>query len=165
MLLPRIIILFILLTFILSCDHGLGPPEENIRTAISGMITYQNWPVADSLKDLRLIVFRNYPPGDIIFEITSGRAFVYPPLGAEGLEFYIDSMSYILDLAPGNYEYVVVAQQYGEDLYNDWRAVGQYDTTGTGNDSIPTAVNVIENILLDEININVDFNNLPPQPF
>jgi hypothetical protein len=146
-----------------SCDHGLAPPEA--RTGISGVIRYHNWPPADSLVDLRLIVFNNYPPGDIFFEITSGRAVVYPPLGPESLPFYADSTEYYVDLATGNYEYVVVAQQYADNLTSDWWAVGQYDTTGTGRDSIPTAIEVIENSILNNIDINVDFNNKPPQPF
>ena len=48
--------------FLAGCDHGLAPPSENQRTAISGTITYQNWPPADSLKDLRLVAFKEYPP-------------------------------------------------------------------------------------------------------
>jgi len=162
----RIILFAILLSnFFAGCDHGLAPPDKNIRTAISGLITYQNWPSPDSLKDLRLIVFQKYPPGDIIFEITSGRAHVYPALGAAGLEFYVESSKYIFDLSPGTYQYVVVAQQYGDNLYSDWRAVGQYDTTGVANDSIPTSVDIFENVILENINISVDFNNPPVQPF
>jgi hypothetical protein len=162
----RIILVAILLSmFFAGCDHGLAPPEENMRTAISGLITYQNWPSPDSLKDLRLIVFQNYPPRDIIFEVTSGRAHVYPPLGASGLEFYVDSSRYILNLSPGHYQYVVVAQQYGDNLYSDWRAVGQYDTTGVSNDSIPSSIDVIENCITENINISVDFDNPPVQPF
>jgi hypothetical protein len=160
-------LLFILLLFLLclqtSCDHGLKPPEA--RTGISGVIRYQNWPPADSLIDLRLIVFNNYPPGDIFFEITSGRAVVYPPLGPESLPFYVDSTEYFVDLAPGRYEYVVIAQQFGENLTSDWWAVGQYDTTGSGRDSIPTSIDVVENTVLDLIDIDSDFKNKPPQPF
>ena len=70
-----------------------------------------------------------------------------------------------MDLPAGYYAYVVVAQQYGEVVTEDWRAVGQYDTTGTGTDSIPTAVTVLENNIMENIDIEVDFYNLPPQPF
>lgn len=150
-----------------GCDHGLEPPKENQRTAISGTITYQNWPPADSLKDLRLVAFIDYPPSDIFFEITSGRAIVYPPISAlTGLprnnqEYY----DYIMDLPAGTYAYLAVAQLYGDNITEDWRAVGQYDTTGSGTDSIPTAITLLENQVLDSIDIHVDFHNLPYQPF
>ena len=70
-----------------------------------------------------------------------------------------------MDISPGHYEYVVVAQQYGDNLTSDWWAIAQYDTTGSGRDSIPTAIDVIENSILEHIDINADFKNKPPQPF
>ena len=157
------LIIIILIAIMNSCDHGLAPPEK--RTGISGVIRYNNWPPADSLIDLRLVIFDNYPPGDIFFEITSGRAVVYPPLGPRSLPFYVDSTEFFVNIAPGHYEYVVVAQQYGENLTSDWRAVGQYDTTGSGRDSIPTPIDVLDNSILENIQINADFKNKPPQPF
>jgi hypothetical protein len=147
------------------CDHGLEPAEENERTAISGTITYQNWPPADSLKDLRLVVFKQYPPTDILMTVLSGQAVVYPPIGSSGLPMNVDSYDYTMDIPAGVYEYTAVAQQYGDSIETDWRAVGQYDTTGTGLDTIPTTLNVIENQILGNINITVDFHNLPYQPF
>ena len=164
----RLLIVTIVITFFLAgCDHGLEPPGENQRTAISGTITYQNWPPADSLKDLRLVAFKEYPPLDIFFEITSGQAVVYPPIAAaaglpmNNIEYY----NYVMDLPAGNYAYLVVAQLYGNNITADWRAVGQYDTTGSGLDSIPTAIILTENQVLDSIDIHVDFHNLPYQPF
>ncbi len=167
MIFRSLIVPIFIVIFLMGCDHGLEPPKENQRTAIAGTITYQNWPSVDSLKDLRLVAFKEYPPLDIFFEVTSGRAIVYPSLGAaSGLPMNnIDYYNYIMDLPAGNYAYLVVAQLYGNNITADWRAVGQYDTTGTGLDSIPTAIVLSENQVLDSINIYVDFHNLPYQPF
>jgi hypothetical protein len=154
----------LLVLLIQNCNHGIEPAQQ--RTAISGMITYQNWPPADSLIDLRLVAFKEYPPADIFFEVTSGQAVVYPAIGTSGgLPLLVETTAYTMDLPPGDYAYLVVAQQYGNDITTSWRAVGQYDTTGTGMDSIPTALQVIENKVLSGIDIQVDFHNLPYQPF
>jgi hypothetical protein len=131
-------------------------------TGISGTIFYENWPT-DSLRDLRLVVFKYYPPDSIKNEILGGRAFVYPGLTKKGLPFNVDSTNYIHELDPGEYGYVVVAQRYGSDVLADWRAVGQYDTVPA--DVEPSAVTVIADSLLYDIDIYVDFDNLPPQPF
>ena len=63
--------LYFLIVYFSACDHGLKPTEEESSsiTGISGLITYQNWPAPDSLKDLRLVVFKNYPPDNIFNEV------------------------------------------------------------------------------------------------
>lgn len=161
-LIPLTIVLS-LITFS-SCDHGLAPPSENVNnmSGITGIITYENWP-ADSLYDLRLVIFKSYPPDNIIEDVFNGRAIVYPGLGDPGLPTYIDTTGFLVELNSGTYEYVVVAQQYGENPSTDWRAVGQYDTLA--GDDLPTAITVYAGRLLEEINIHVDFNHLPLQPF
>jgi len=161
----RLIFLILLISFYFSCDHGLAPPEEEIPpepTGIAGTLYFRNWPPPDSLFDLRLVVFKNYPPTNILGELLSGNAFVYPPLDSTNLPFYVDSLQYLMKLPAGRYEYVVVAQQFGPNLYSDWRAVGQYDTD---TDSLPTPIEVKENRLLKGIDVFVDFKNLPVQPF
>lgn len=152
-----------------ACDHGIDPgePEDNSTptnpTGIEGKIYYQNWPPLDSLYNLKLVVFKNYPPGDIVGEVTGGSAIAYPEVLDENLPYNVDSTNYTLELSSGIYEYIAVAQQYGPYLFLDWRAVGQYDTTL--QDSIPTAITVIDDSMLSKINIYVDFDSLPGQPF
>jgi hypothetical protein len=156
--------LCLLLIMISGCDHGLAPTEietDDAASGISGTITYLNWPPADSIKNLKIIVFKKYPPDNIFEEVTTGRAVVYPADFSQSLPQFVDSTGYTFPVDPGVYEYVVVAQQYG-GLF-DWRAVGQYDTTP--EDSLPTAITVSTNLILDNIDIHVDFNRLPIQPF
>jgi hypothetical protein len=160
-----LIIFCIFLLPYLSCDHGLEPSENNQsqKSGISGTISYFNWPPADSLYDLRLVVFEKYPPEDILSEVTEERAHVYPGFGKEHLPYYVDTTTYVMELDPGYYEYVAIAQQYGSNLLTDWLAAGKYDTLFS--DEVPTPIMVISGEFLEDINIHVDFDDLPPQPF
>ena len=160
--------LYILLlpALFVACDHGLQPVDgEKLQTSkIGGTIYYKNWEASGTIEDLRLIVFPDYPPGDIRTEVLSQRAIVFPALGEAGLPFPdIDSTNFLLEVDPGIYEYLVVAQRYGPDAFNDWRAVGQYDTLA--GDQSPTSITVQSGDLIDQLHITVDFDSLPPQPF
>jgi hypothetical protein len=156
-------VLFVLSVTLIRCDHGIAPPtEEQADTGvITGTITYQNWPDLATVKNLKIVVFKSFPPGDILEEVVSGSATVYPPELNNSLPKGVDSTTYMFELDAGIYDYVVVAQQYG-GLY-DWRAVGQYDITP--QDSLPSAIRIYPNTTLNEINIRVDFDHLPIQPF
>lgn len=160
-----LIISFFLITQ--SCDHGINPEKpdqiEQQFSGISGTIYYQNWPPQDSLLDLRLVVFKNYPPADIVSEVTTGEAIAYPEISLGALPFYVDSTDFELNLDPRIYAYVVVAQQYGPAIFFDWRVVGQYDTTSF--DTLPTSIEIFSDSIVSNINIYVDFDSLPGQPF
>lgn len=153
----------IALVFVLAgCNEGLAPRIET--SGISGVIRYKNWPRPDSLVDLRLVAFKNFPPTDILGEIIRGNAFVYPPIGDTALvPFFVDSIRYTAPLPPGRYAYVVVAQRYGPNIFFDWRPVGQYDLDT--NYTVPSPVVVFEGTLTRFVDINVDFRNPPPFPF
>lgn len=147
--------------FLIGCNEGLAPRVET--SGISGTIRYKNWPPRDSLRDLRLVAFKVFPPGNIVQEVLQGRAIVYPPIGDTALvPFYVDSIRYTAPLPPGRYEYVVVAQQFGPNIFTDWRPVGQYDLDT--NYAVPSPVVVLEGTLTRFVDINVDFRNPPPFP-
>lgn len=157
--LPIIIIFLLVLN---SCNEGLAPPPPIAKSYIKGMITYKGgkpkWPPADSVKDIRVVAFKNYPPANIIAELTSGNAFY-----SESLPKFTDTTSYILEFAkpPVYVKYLVVAQNTGTIM--DWRAIGVY--TLSGDQTKPDSIYVKEGMIYKDININVDFDNLPPQPF
>jgi hypothetical protein len=165
--LPVVILISLIFLFVIQCEHGLSPSDakqipQNV-TGISGFILYKNWPSPDSLKDLRLVAFRNFPPQNILAEVLSGSAIVYPPIDTSAhLLYNVAFEEFTMPLPPDTFKYIVVAQQYGDNIATDWRAVGQYDTD---NDSLPTAIIIEENTFLEGINIDVDFKNLPIQPF
>ena len=159
--------LLLCLVVVCTCDHGLNPenigPEIQL-TGISGTITFQNWPPADSLYNLRIVAFTVFPPQSIVNELIEGTAYAYPAIfDTAHVPYNVDSFDYVFELLPGIYEYICVAQQYGPWLYTDWRAVGQYDLDSATPE--PSAVEVIQDSLLENINIDVDFDNLPIQPF
>jgi hypothetical protein len=153
--------LFLSLLIIIACNKGLAPPDK--LTGFSGTIYYSNWDSAGTINNLKLVVFKNYPPDDIVSEVLSGDAKAYPAELAQSLPLNIDSTSYTMNIEVGYYEYIAIAQQYGDNLYTDWRAVGQY--TSSPQDSLPAPITITDEFVITDINIYVDFNNLPPQPF
>ncbi len=160
------ILLTVLLLAVLftACDKGIAPREPGLEeSGIQGTIFFQNWPPPDSLFDLRLVAFREFPPENIILEIVNQQAFAYPSINDSlGLPFYVERTDFEFELPAGQYGYLVVAQRYGENLFSDWRAVGQYDVD---SDSLPSPLRVPENRMVRNIFISVDFDHLPIQPF
>jgi hypothetical protein len=159
------IYLFFAILFLSGCDKGIAPLEStlSITQGIQGTILFQHWPPPDSLYNLRLVAFRKFPPENIFVEILTGQAYAFPAVNdTNHIPFYVDEYQFEFELPPGNYEYLVVAQQYGPNVLQHWRAVGQYDTD---TDSLPSPFVVEENKVTRNMVIGVDFDNLPIQPF
>lgn len=148
---------FIVFTILLiSCDGGLKPIPPTI---LKGKIYYSpkdEWPPEDSLKDLRLVALKNFPPENIITEIISGNAYY-----TETLPYFVDSTIFEIEIkdAPVNLKYIGVAQNFGELI--DWRVLGVYSLKNNNEHSEI----FIEKNSINDIIINVDFNNIPEQPF
>ena len=155
-------LLFILLFF--YCDKGLSPETvEPPFTGISGTVYFINWPdpsspPPDTVFDIRLILFPDFPPADFASEILSGRAVVFPGLNETKLPFPFDSLEYQIALLPGRYEYFAVARQFGDNLFADWHVIGQYDTSLS--DTLPTPVDIEEGQLLDSLFILANFDSI-----
>jgi len=155
-------LIVLLLSTILSCNGGLEPPPPVAKAYIGGLITYLNgkndWPPQDSVVDIRVAAFKVYPPKDIITEITAGNAYF-----TSSLKKFVDSDSFNLEILnpPEEIKYLVVAQQYGS-LFQ-WRAIGVW--TLSGDVTKPSSIFVEPGKSYLNLDINVDFNNLPPQPF
>ena len=147
--------------FMAACNQGLAPPDK--PTGFEGTIYYSNWDSAGSVVNLKLVVCKNYPPADIVSEVLSGEAKAYPPELSQSLPINMDSTAYTMEIEAGYYEYIIVAQQFGNNVYEDWRAVGQYDITP--QDSLPAPVTIKDGEILESIDIFVDFEHLPIQPF
>lgn len=163
------ILIFLIIGILISCDHGIDPEKpEEIKaksTGISGTIFYKNWPPLppepDSLYNLKLVIYKEYPPQDLMGEVIE----YFPEYFEENLTYRVDSTTYAVSIDTGYYEYIVVAQQYGQYVYFDWWVVGHYDTTL--QDSIPTGVTVYQDSIINNINIFVDFDSVlfkPPEP-
>jgi hypothetical protein len=163
-----------------GCDRGLGPITED--TGFSGTITFRNWSPADTVYGLRLVAFEEYPSDSsgIMFALLGGRAAVYPHLTTgvqasreilgyrEASESFADTVHFVFTkegtvLKELTYNYVLLAWQYGPNVFADWAPIGVYtQKPGTFE---PAPVFVQERRMREQIDITVDFHNLPPKPW
>jgi hypothetical protein len=142
-----------------GCTGGLDPTTLPVEAVIRGTVSFRGtWPPADSLRDLRVVAFQNYPPTDVVGEVLGGRA-----LFSERLPFFVESAPYELrvERPPVTFRYLIVAQQYGPDLFRHWRVVGVYGRDPTQ----PESLRVEPGEVYPRVDIVVDFDHLPPQPF
>ncbi len=155
-----------MLILLVSCDEGLNPgTNRNIATRafLTGNIYFvdgkEGWPPTDSVFAVRVVAFKNYPPTDIINEILSGNAF----FTFNSLPLFVDSAFFSIEIkdTPVELKYIVVAQQYS-DTITAQRAIGVY--TETGDKTRPSSIKLFPGDSIF-IKIEVDFSNLPPQPF
>ncbi len=153
------ILLVLLLLFIVSCDGGLNPEIER-NAYIFGKIVFvsprDKFPPMDSLKDLRVVCFKDYPPKNIIEDVLTGKAY----FTESSLSFEKDTVPFLIKIPdpPVELKYIVAAQNYGSLL--QWRAIGVYRVN---QDSI-TKINV-QTGKKYEIEIHVDWDKIPYQPF
>jgi len=163
--------IFLLVLLTAACnDHGIEPkPVLKSPPGFSGTIRFiSEWP--DSVKRSFLVVFKNPLKSDSDFTILNLKFLSKEiPLGVQLHEFSSLDSTYIPatpgPFSSGSYSYVAVVQQSTENLSlarKDWFVSGVYyannDTTTPGVMIIP------DSTFVKNININVDFNNPPPQP-
>ncbi len=163
--------IFLLVLLTAACnDHGIEPkPVLKSPPGFSGTIRFiSEWP--DSVKRSFLVVFKNPLRSDSDFTILNLKFLSKEiPLGVQLHEFSSLDSAYIPatpgPFPSGSYSYVAVVQQSTENLSlarKDWFVSGVYyannDTTTPGVMIIP------DSTFVKNININVDFNNPPPQP-
>jgi hypothetical protein len=161
-------IVSLLLVLSSACDTGLSPLNE--PSGFRGIIRFKNWPPADSVREIRLVAFETYPTDSagIIGTLLSGHAAVYPELDKRFPKF-VDSIEYEFTTKQGvnlqlrKYDYVILAQQYGSNVLTDWRPAGVYTTQP--NTFNPASVRVLLHRITPNIDIQVDFHNLPPRPW
>jgi hypothetical protein len=169
----QLIIIPICLTLI-ACDGGLAPPPPKppVELGFSGTIYYApgSWPPVDSLVNLMIFASQIYPLDSSL--VSTGlfsdppTIFLYPQIG-QSLSFFEDSTSYSFPLKSGTYKYIGVLQQLSSDMLTYgirvFRVVGFYRDPLIP--SQPGSVVVNDTSQIEGININVDFQNPPAQPF
>jgi hypothetical protein len=131
---------------------------------------FRNWPAPDSVHELRLVAFESIPTDStsIFAALLSGTAAVYPAL-EQRLPRFVDSIAYEFTTKSGinlkvtTYNYVIVAWQFGPNLFADWQPAGVY--AREPNSFEPAPVRVLLHRITPNINIDVDFRNTPQWPW
>ena len=162
----RIFLFTILLFLFLSCNHGLEPYKET--AGFSGTISFQHWPLPDTLITLHLLASQTPLPFgslDSILHLYALQKLYFIPSEISG-SFPKDTsqISYEFFLPSGTYYYIaIVAQITPNYTTDDFKVVGVLTENTTTFE--PKKLIVPLNTLLLNQNINVDFEHLPPQPF
>lgn len=155
-----ICIFLVIVLFLLSCQEGLSPLNQPKTAYISGYLIVisgkESWPSPDSALELRVVAFKDFPPKDIINEIVSGNAYY-----TDTLPRFNDSVSFLLkiDNPPVRINYLAAALRYGTIL--EWKVLGFCSTDGKN----PQSISINSGDSLTNINIFIDFFNIPQQPF
>ena len=153
------IIFIILSLFLSSCDKGLEPPEVVSPAVLNVSINFINdWPKKDSVFALRVAAFKLPPSESLINEVLNGNAKISEII----TDYDIDNknIQFVYKDLPIDLKYIVVAWQY-ETGITAQRIVGVYNNS---NKSEPSTVS-LNNGETVNIDIEVDWNDFPPQPF
>jgi hypothetical protein len=163
---------FLPLTFIcillIGCDRGLEPPPP-AELGFAGTVYFVGtWPPDSTIISLWIFASQIYPIDStrvISGLLSSPRTiFLYPSM-SQSLPTHIDSIDYSFPLPAAVYKYIGVIQQVSAitNGIRAFRVVGFYkDSTDILQ---PGIVRVNEEKQVEGINITVDFDNPPPQPF
>lgn len=143
-------IFFALLLF--GCDRGLAPLDivDPEGTLIVNISYTGDWPPSEEIFEFRFIAFRFKPI------LTSDFTRITEMVISDRLEYFVDSQTIVLEnVRNGDFPYSAIGWQFGSNIFQDWRPAGIYDENGgffriQGNEV--------------EINIEVDFDNLPTFP-
>lgn len=163
---------YITLLFILAILSVAGCSEQGLNPetfkdpGFTGSISFTGTiPPTDSLRDLRVVAVPYYPIDTVfqtlILKIIEGTI----PFGENISSLAVSGtiVRYELLVKPQRYPYVAVVQQFGPDVFSQWKVVAVY---GLNNSNpVPGSVLVEDGRLTNNINFDVDFHQLPPQPF
>jgi hypothetical protein len=160
----------ILCLLVIGCDGGLAPPPP-VELGFSGTVHFAPgyWPPSDSIYSLWIFASQVYPLDSI--KVLTGlfgnpmTIFLYPSINQSLSRDQVDSLAYSFPLKAGTYKYVGVIQQVSPSLTNirAFRVVGFYKDSIDA--SQPGIVEVNDSYQTRGVDMDVDFQNPPPQPF
>lgn len=156
----KLILLLFLPFLISSCDKGLAPEVGSLPAVLKGKVKFINeWPKKDSVYAIRAGAFKTPPSADLINEVLNGNAY----FKLDNLGYNIDSaeFSFTIEDVPVDLKYIVIVWQYEDDISKE-RVIGVYTTTN--DKTSPGEVHLSSGDTVN-IDIEVDWNDFPPQPF
>ena len=148
---------------ITGCDNGLTPGKI-VSPGFGGFIRcLSDIPSGDSLFDIRVAAIP-YDPRDssvysIFRDVFSGVISFSPQeltLQSKGV------IEYTLFTDPKVFRYVGIVYQFSDSIFA-WKVLGFYGFSGPN--TTPLELEVPPGKFIHGVNFDVDFNNLPPQPF
>ena len=156
-----------------GCSGGINPADFSHSAIISGEVRYvlgggaDHFPPLDSLRDLRVVGFKSIPRDTNVVQIVgNGDAFFSATILDSSLasthSFSFEIPQDKLGDSTLVLNYIAVAQQYGPNFLSDWRVIGLYSLEKVNE---PSAMIVTPGMRRTDVVINVDWHNLPPQPF
>ena len=156
-----------------GCTGGIDPADYKGNATLRGIVRYvrgagkTNFPPKDSLYDIRVVVFKQIPRDtNLVQTLANGEAFFSASLldtaYAANVPFEVEIPQSQIGDSSMTIRYVAVGQQYGANIFSDWRVIGIYS-----KDSLytPVTVRATPGLLVNGITIDVDFLRIPPQPF
>ncbi|MGE5399782.1 MAG: hypothetical protein ACM3S2_05215 [Ignavibacteriales bacterium] len=155
-----------LLLLFYGCGGGISPEPENppLQTGFGGTVIFKGtWP--ENVRRTHIVAFKNPLNSPSDFNALN-LAFVSDsiPYGVTNI-VYSSLINPLLEIKPGKYSYVAVAQSGTQTISldrKDWTVVGIFyavnDTTKPGELVIP------EGKFIGDVDIICDYNNPPPQP-
>lgn len=149
-----------------GCDEQGLNPNDVVEPGFGGTISFiSKIPPIDSLRDLRIVAVPYYPIDTLfqplILKVIDG---VIP--FSEDIRVKADSgktSQFEMYVKPQAYYYVAIVQQYGMDVFSQWKVVSVYGHTSLNPN--PVAISISDGKFTKDIHFTVDFYNLPPQPF
>ena len=164
----RNFVYFIIFTILIftSCGEGLSPNLADEEVGFGGTINFSGeW--NPTINQTHVVVFK-----DPLLSVSDFNVFNLKfvsesiPNGTATYNYTtIDGGALISTIEPGSVSYIAVAQSLKDTITlnrADWIVIGIYYEIG--NSFQPGTLNIPESGFLENININCDFNNLPPQP-
>jgi hypothetical protein len=162
----KIILYIFIIANGISCNHGLEPYKE--PAGFGGTISFQHWPQPDTLITLHLLASQTPPPfgtlDSILHLYALQKLYFIPPDISTSFPKDTSQISYEFFLPQGTYYYIaVVAQITPNYTTDDFKVVGLL-TENTITFEPKKLIVPLNTFILNQ-NINVDFENIPPQPF
>ena len=164
--LKKLILIFFIGLIFLSCGEGIAPePEGKTKTTgFGGILVFKGkWP--EGIKRTHIVAFRK--PLNSVGDFNAfNLGFVSDSIlyGSKSM-FYNSNINPLLEIIPGEYSYVAVAQSRTPEISinrKDWYVIGVY--YGNGDKTSPAKLIIPKDEYVTNINITCDFDNPPTQP-